>query len=281
MIELIKFSGFSAILLGLLQPDQDGFLYLRMMGNDVAVEAIRARLANRSYRGSKYKTEVLYVQPEQNRKTAAMNYYQNGICAYKSASYRTIRTRLDNNNIDVAVVHPSLTVAADNRDGFVLISHGEDEPPTGFWPRLNASLPVPIKQEWAATLWRDGQAAMDSWYLDDDGEPRRQHVKPISLLATRGLLSAWRVHTGPDYEQAWLNIIRRYEGLSELLYRDGSGHIYRGNRWRVEGERPDRWLLYRPGCDEPLLADTSMRNLLSKASLELGLSLSVEGGQDG
>ena len=53
MIHTIKFGLLSAILLDFVDSN-DGFLYLRMVGAETAVNAIWARLSAREHRGKKW-----------------------------------------------------------------------------------------------------------------------------------------------------------------------------------------------------------------------------------
>ncbi len=101
MLKTIEFDGLSAMLLGFID-EQDGFLYLRMTGQETAIGAIWSRLSGRKDRGSKWGSPV---------KIPSYSNYDFSVASYKNVNYRTIRTSLPCGMIDLAMIHREVGAA--------------------------------------------------------------------------------------------------------------------------------------------------------------------------
>ena len=184
MFHTIEFGRLSAILVDFIDHT-DGLLFLRLVGPEPTINAIWARLSAREYRGQKWKTGVIIPIPGRS--------YPERVGLAKQITYRTLRQRLPSGMIDLAMVHPSLTVSEDKPEGFYLLTY-ESGRPTGFYDRLNACLTIPLKPDWAAWLWTQGQRPFTR-FVNDAREPGERGVvvrkrspspsgyKPLGALA--------------------------------------------------------------------------------------------------
>ena len=96
MIRTLKFNELAALCLDFVDHS-DGFLYLRLVGSETGVNAIRAVLSARDGRGRKWGIPVAG--------RASLEY----LATQKGVTCRTLRTRLPGGMIDLAMVHPRLT----------------------------------------------------------------------------------------------------------------------------------------------------------------------------
>jgi hypothetical protein len=217
----IHFQKLSAILVDLVDSSytEGGFLYLRMVGEEPTINAIWSRLSAREYREKKYQTEVTVEIPGQA--------YPDRVAAQKVV-YKTLRARLPSGLVDLAMLHPRLTVSEDNEQGFFLLTY-ETGTPTGFFARLNRCLSIPLKEEWADWLWREGQQ-QHTWLTIEGKEVRsggqtseqEQLVQtaqtPIYRYEGQGRVACYRVRTQGLHKEAWLKIIREQLDLGIPLY---------------------------------------------------------------
>ncbi len=147
MIYTIAFKKLSAMMLDFVDHN-DELLYLRMVGIEPTVNAIWAKLSAKESRGKKWGSDVSIPIDGQS----SPQY----VTAQKSVTYRTVRTRLPSGMVDLALIHPCLTVAEDNRRGFYSLTY-DDGVPSGFFDRLNRCLAIPLQPAWTAWLWEQGQ----------------------------------------------------------------------------------------------------------------------------
>ena len=209
MFHTIEFGRLSAMLVDFIDH-ADGLWFLRWVGPEPTVNAIWARLSAREYRGQKWKTGVII--PILGRS------YPERVGLAKQITYRTLRQRLPSGMIDLAMVHPSLTVSEDKPEGFYLLTY-ESGRPTGFYDRLNACLTIPLKPDWATWLWTKGQRPFTRSVSNasepgergaavEDESPAEITVTPIIEVAGLGSVACYRVKTGDRYKEAWLSVIR-------------------------------------------------------------------------
>jgi hypothetical protein len=272
MIYTITFHELSAMLLDFVDHG-DGFLYLRLAGAETAVNAIWARLAAKEGRGKKWGSPVTIPLAGQA--------YPQYVAAQKRVTYRTLRARLPSGLVDLALVHPCLTVAEDNQQGFYLLSY-EDGTPSGFFERLNRSLSLPLKPAWADWLWAGGQQAQSFPILETrrvlvDGQPVEKpelvqaHETPISRMDSLGEVVCYTILCHGRYQQAWLHLIRQQLNLGLRLAKTGRG--YRAGRWAVY-QTPEDWTLHQ--ADQIVARAPSLAYLLAEARQTLGLHFLLE-----
>lgn len=255
-------------------PDDDGFYYLRMVGFEIVVNAIWARLSARDSRGPAYSSGVSLCSGDG---------YEKGASAGKGVRYRTIRSRLPGGMVDLAMIHPLLTVSEDSLAGFHLLSYDEDIP-RGFFHRLNRSLAVPLLPEWEIWLWSAGQELQSFKSLKKDytwnaGERVETEVltevdlTPIQSKDGLGEVRCYQVVCCGKYREAWLKIIREQLGLRVLLDRHDQWHFSSGP-WTVYYE-DDLWQVARGG--EPLAVGASLDLALVRAREKLGVPMVIGG----
>ncbi len=289
MLNTIQFNQLSCIALDFVD-DADGFLYLRMAGPETAVGAIWARLSARdARRKSKYGSDVQIP----DKKNAHHPHY---VSTQPGIRYRTLRTRLPSGLVDLVMIHPLLTVA-ENQGDFQLLTYQGDVP-NSFFSRLNSSLPLPLKAEWASWLWQQGQQSQ-SWLML---EPKtiyegRKPVKttalteashtPIYRLDTQvGRVHCYRVRVDGPYKSAWLKIIRSHLGLAISLKKKSppaEDHYYSSDgHWTVyiapaiyAADKERLWTLQREG-QVVLPKAPSLNWLLSQARDTLGVHFVVK-----
>lgn len=267
----IRYGKLSAMLLDFVDHG-DGFLFLRLVGPEPVVNAIWAKLSARNPRGKKWSSPVQIPIPGRG--------YPEYVASQKQVRYRTLRTRLHNGMVDLAMIHPCLTVSEDSEAGFFLLTYASDVPES-FFARLNRCLSIPLKEEWAGWLWDNGQQpqswlAVESQEETENGETvERQHLvqtsqTPIERYQSYGQVACYRIRTGGDYKTAWLQIIRQQLKLGIPLWatQGGAGQRYEEALWSVYAEHANRWVL--DYGDEQVLSAPSLDFLLAKARQELG-----------
>lgn len=272
MIQTIQFNQLAAMCLDFVDHS-DGFFYLRLVGAETTVNAIWARLSAREGRGQKWSSAVSIP--------LAGRSYPDYVAAAKGVTYRTLRRQLPSGMVDLAMIHPRLTVAEDTPHGFYLLTY-DTGVPDGFFTRLNRSLSIPLQPDWAAWLWELGQQAHSRLTLAPRPEPEGgQAVEqrdltettetPISRLSSRGRVACYRVQCAGRYKAAWLQLIRAQLALGIRLRPDGRQRYVAGD-WQLEGQG-EQWLLYQGG--ERLLAAPSRNYLLVEARETLGLNFII------
>ena len=281
MLHQITFGLLSARVLDFVDH-RDGFLYLRMVGPEVTVNAIWATLSAREGRGKKWTSQVEIAMPG--------NTYPERVAAQKGVTYRTLRARLPNGLLDVALIHPLLTVAEDTERGFYLLTYDEDVP-AGFFARLNHTLSIPLKPDWATWLWQQGQQPQ-SWlafqtrpgYEDSQPEDQKQVVEltrtPITCLDSLGEVSCYQVRCAEDYRAAWLQIIRTQLQLGTILQAAPhplGGERYADGRWTIEPvSQTDETGWQLTDENEIVSQAPSLNHLLVEARESLGVHFIIE-----
>lgn len=282
MLHTITFGALSAILLDFVDHG-DGFLYLRMAGAEPTVNAIWAKLSAKEGRGKKWNSPVQIPLPGQS--------YPKGVAAQKGTTYRTLRTRLPSGLIDLALLHPILTVAEDSERGFYLLTY-EDGVPSGFFERLNRTLSIPLDPAWADWLWDQGQHPQSRFTLRtqtiyENGQPVEQEQllettdTPITRLDSLGHVDCYRVRCNEGYTQAWLQIIRDQLGLGIRLkaapHPAGREPSYQNGPWCIQtfaAPEGSGWQLTYEG--ERLAQAPSLNHLVTQAREHLGLHFIIE-----
>jgi hypothetical protein len=277
MIYTIKFKELSAMLLDFVDHT-DGFLYLRMVGPETAVNAIWAQLSARDTRGQKWGSEVSIPSPGRS--------YPQYVTAQKNINYRTLRRRLPSGMVDLALVHPRLTVAEDTTHSFYLLTY-DQELPAGFFERLNQCLSIPLKPEWDGWLWTEGQQTQTFWTLETRKEyDQGQYVDrtrltettklPIKRLDGLGQVACYQIHCEAQYQQAWLQIIREQLQLGVEMTPIPSANgqqRYQNGSWSAHQEQ-DQWILQRE--HQPVAAAPSLNHLLTDAREKLGVHFLIQ-----
>lgn len=208
MIHTLEFNQLSTMLLDFVDGDE-GFLYLRLAGAETAVNAIWAYLSARESRGKKWGSQVRIPMAGRSPQY---------VSAAKQMTYRTLRTRLPSGMVDLAMMHPRLTVSEDKPVGFYLVTYEPGLPPN-FYDRLNACLTIPLKPDWATWLWIQGQKPVTQSVINssepdengaevEDNPPAETTVTPIIQLSSLGTVVCYQVKTGERYKAAWLSVIR-------------------------------------------------------------------------
>jgi hypothetical protein len=178
------------------------------------------------------------------------------------------------------MLHPRLTVSEDNEQGFFLLTY-ETGTPTGFFARLNRCLSIPLKEEWADWLWREGQQ-QHTWLTIEGKEVRsggqtseqEQLVQtaqtPIYRYEGQGRVACYRVRTQGLHKEAWLKIIREQLDLGIPLYpaQIGSGQGYEEVLWSLYPQDAEQWCLAYG--EETLLSGPTLEFLVAKARQDLG-----------
>ncbi len=277
----IQFHDLSAILLDLVDGSytDGGFLYLRMVGEEPTVNAIWSRLSARAYREKKYDSGVQVEVPGQQ--------YPEGIAAQKVV-YKTLRARLPNGLIDLAMIHPRLTVSEDNEQGFFLLTY-ESGVPDGFFARLNRCLSIPLKEAWADWLWIEGQKQQSWLTIETKQESHKGETveteqvvqtsqTPIHPYKSEGEVACYRVRTAGQYKDAWLKIIREQLDLGIPLFPAQIGRVegYEEALWSIYPQTSDQWILAYG--EETTLTGPTLEFLLAKARQELGRHFLIQGG---
>lgn len=274
MYATIKMKGVEAICLDLVD-NRDGFLYLRMVGAEVAVNAIWAKLSARDRR--KYGAGVEVHKSGEK--------YATHINAQKHVTYRTLRSRLQNGMVDLAMIHPILTVTEDNSDGFHLLTYDEGTP-AGFFERLNKALSIPLKPEWADWLWTEGrkyqkirlmktEKVWEDRQLVKRTEPKDVEIMPISRIVSSdniGDVGCYQIFVAGEHREAWLHLIRTQLGLQIDLIPQGND-IYLNGVWEVSGGS-EAWGLFKG--DDLVLDAPSLDWLLVEAREKIGLNLAIK-----
>ena len=275
----IQFNELSAILLDLVDGSYSdgGFLYLRMVGEEPTVNAIWSRLSAREYREKKYESGVQVEIPGRQ--------YAEYLAAQKVV-YKTLRARLPTGLIDLAMIHPRLTVSEDNEQGFLLLTY-ESGVPGGFFTRLNRCLSIPLKDEWQAWLWTEGQKQQSWLTIERKETPGNDQVvqeqlvqtsqTPISRYESRGQVTCYRVETAGPYKEAWLKIIRDQLALAIPLFPARIGQVqgYEEALWSIYPKRSDHWILAYG--EEITLTGPTLEFLLAKARQALGRHFLIQG----
>lgn len=180
-----------------------GLLYLRYVGPETLVNAAWAYLVSKDARENSWSSQVTIAGPERK-----------GCSLSKGIRYKTLKTQLSSQYLDMCLIHPNLTVAQDTPDeGFYLLTY-EDDVPRGFYERLNRTLDIPLRSEWVDWLWTDGQEQQSfTWQVIrsvwEDGEYIRKGFEendsatPIVLLNSLGSVRCYQVHTAHKYKHAW------------------------------------------------------------------------------
>ena len=272
MLHTIKFNKLSAILFDFVDSN-DGFLFVRLVDTEPVVNAIWAKLSARNHRGQKWGSPVSIP--------IAGRSYPEYVAAQKGVVYRTLRTRLKNGLVDLAMIHPRLTVAEDNQQGFYLLTY-DPGVPTSFFERLNRCLALPLKPEWAEWLWTAGQqpqtfSLLKQETVRQDGQPVEQSTAvevtetPIRRLSSLGQVACYSVHCAGPYRAAWLHILRRELGLGIRLKKHAGGYI--NGQWAILHHRSG-WRLKK--LEEVMLEAPTLNHLLTEAQESLGLYLITE-----
>jgi hypothetical protein len=279
MRHTINFKELSALLVDFVDAG-DGFLYLRMVGAEPVVNAIWAKLSARDGRGQKWGSEVTIPIPGRS--------YPQYVAAQKRINYRTLRTRLPSGMVDLALVHPLLTVAEDNQQGFYLLTY-EQGVPASFFDRLNRTLPIPLKPDWAGWLWELGCQPQSFLSLQtrqvwEGGQQVEQTdlteitETPVSRLPGLGQVACYTVRCAGRYREAWLQIIRQQLNLGIRLKKMPEvGHHcrYLNGVWAAL-PADGGWEL-RHG-DEVMAQAPSVNYLLTAARENLGVHFLIEEG---
>lgn len=176
-----------------------GVLYLGIVGVENIVNAMVAHLLADDNRGTNYGSEIRISGAE----------YPKPLYLRRYVKYHLVRSRLSEAHISVALIHPEATVESDSVDeGFYIINHDTErtEIPADFFPRLNRTLQIPLRAEWADFLFEEGQKPQGMGGYASD-------VIPITPMESSGPVLCYRVRTGRNYAAAWLKIIRDKLGL--------------------------------------------------------------------
>lgn len=271
----IHFGKLSALLVDFVdQPD--GFFYLRMAGAEPTVNAIWAYLSAKDSRRQKWSSAVQIPAPGKS--------YPHRVAAEKSVTYRTLRARLPSGMVDMAMIHPRLTVAEDNEQGFFLLTD-ETGVPTGFFARLNKCLAIPIRANWTDWLWIQGQQLQVRWTVQTEThyegnqpvetqELVETSERPITRLDSLGQVACYRVTCAGESKAAWLQIIRQNLELGIRLHQIAAD-TYRSSDgiWTAQQDH-EGWKLHR--TDAVVVAGQSLNFVLAAAAAELGVHLIIE-----
>jgi len=247
---------------------QDGFLYLRIVGPETVVNACWARLMSRATRGNKFSSGIEIEMPGRS--------YPMYVAAQKHVNYRTVRSRLSSGMIDLALIHPILTVSEDRPSGFYILTY-DDARPAGFFDRLNQNLAIPLKPEWSTWLWREGLKRWDQKIIktrtEYEGNKKVEKERiadsactPILRLDTLGSVGCYKVICEGEYYNAWLGIVREQLGLniklsySDRAYTDGTHFVRKYN---------DNWVFED-------FVQSNLDDILVMARHKLGLNLIVK-----
>lgn len=267
--------GVQAILIGLVNNSDSDLLYLRMVGHEVAVNAIWAKLVAYDSRGKAWGSRVRVPTPENKHSESS------GVACAKHVSYRTVQNRLPSGQVDLALLHPALTVSEDSTESFYCLTHGP-EIPFGFFDRLNRQLQIAILPEWEAWLWEQGQKPCSfetegtKRYWDDKTRKYTDKpivkpvtVTPIDRLKSHGTVQCYRVYCGGLYEIAWWQIIRKQLGIGIQLEKMSESY-YQNGIWQINRSKND-WLLFKE--EKHLMTERSLDWLLVKARDMFGVEL--------
>ncbi len=273
MIHMIEFGKLKAMLLDFVDSDSDGCYFLRMVGDEPTVNAIWARLSSRDARGKAWSSGVKILVPGRH--------YPEHVALMKGVTYKTVRTRLPSGMIDLALIHPRLTVAEDNEYGFFVLSY-TDSVPTGFFERLNRTLAIPLQDTWTPWLWELGQQSLQRWFFETkmirNGNELQEQVQliekaflPITEIKGLGNVRCFSVRTYGGYQDTWLEIVRTQLALGIPLISTTQG--YEADQWRILLE-DDTHCLYQD--DEMLVQAPNLTYALAWAKKELGLNFLVD-----
>jgi hypothetical protein len=244
------------------------------VGDEPTVNAIWATLSAKEGRGKKWTSEVHIPIPGRH--------YPEWVAAQKGVTYRTLRTRLPSGWLDLVMCHPTITVSEDKPEGFRLLTYDEGVP-TGFFERLNSSLAIPLKPEWAAWLWQQGQQPHSRLTLQtqtkyEAGQPVAYDRvvettdTPIVRLNSLGQVACYTVHCTDTYRHCWWQIIRQQLDFGLRMARVKQD-CYRLEDWAIQ-RKDSTWQLAYQG---DLLAEApSLNHLLTEAREKLGLPFMIK-----
>lgn len=214
----LNFDEMEAVAIDLINGG-DGFLFLRLLAEEVVANAIFAYLMTKENRAKTWGSRVTVRLPGQN--------YDHGICADK-VPYRGVKARLRNGMVDLAVVNSGITAGTDGPEGFWLATM-EDGVPAGFFRRLNSCCDVPMKKKWAARLWEAGttEQQFTVWeqvrtrYGPNAGLEWKEKNKVETPVSNRnndagGDFKLYHVKTGGSYRWAWYKIVLGILSLDDL-----------------------------------------------------------------
>jgi hypothetical protein len=277
VLNIVRFQELSAIALDFID-DNNGFLYFRMAGLETVVNAISAQLLAKDKREKRWDNGVAFYT---SGAAPALS-----VAGQKAVNYRVLRTRLPGGAIDMAIVHPHLTLVEDTSERFYLLSY-EAGIPANFFGRLNRVLSIPLKQEWTPWLWNEGRR-LQSW---PDLEPaplwggRRSETllqvtwldaTPIDIVHNQGLATCYLVRCSGRYKDAWLHLIRQQLNLGVVLNKVvspyGETHYLNG-KWSALPSQ-DGWTLYRES--HPVTQAPSLDHLVIQAERDTGTYFIVQ-----
>lgn len=264
----VSYSDNEALCLGLVDAlglgDDGGLLYLHMAGPENIVNAITARLLADDSRGSGYASQVHVSGSERE-----------SIYLRRFSKYHIIRSRLDNANIATVLLHPEVTVNDDyTGNDFYIITHETEsgQTPAEFFPRLNKTLAIPLRPEWADWLFQEGQKPQTVNYVSKTDFIANRDLTPISTLDTQGPVLAYRIHAGGDFDKAWLNIVRHKLGLWVTMHYDGAGSWAGGPYCLTKDLETGDWLVMKD--DKPFVRyDGLPKNAILEANTRHGTAL--------
>ena len=278
MVGTIKFQEIECLCLEYCGSSHEGVSYLRFVGEETVVMAIWSRLVAKDYREKAYSSEVTLHFPGQE--------HPENIALQKWV-YKTLRARLPSGYIDLALIHPLLTITEDDPSSFYILTY-DSGIPAGFFERLNKSLALPLNPEWATWLWEAGQQSVSIATVEtktvNHGEEEKQErtlkeqtLTPILQSKSRGQARIYMVQTGHYYKTAWLQLIREQLGLGIPMHKPiGDPHRYVGDGWDIdlaEETESGKCRLYKDG-ERQFVAD-SLTFLVAQAHTDLGIHLQI------
>ena len=268
MYATIESEGSQIIVLDLVNQ-YGGFLFFRIVGPEVAINATFAKMV-----AKKPKT-VIVKQPGET--------YGTHVSPERYIRYKSFRSKLPNGMVDLAMIHPVLTVTEDSPEGFYILTY-DDGVPSGFFERLNKTLSIPLKPEWESWLWEKGQEQVKWTGIQDDRvwEDGRYVNKPesqafsdtpiVSVSSEIGDISCYKVDTGGKSKEAWLTIVRQELALGIRLTPMAGDYL--NGVWSVSVSGGE-WVL-RHRNEGELLRANKLDFLLAQARTEKGLNLILE-----
>jgi hypothetical protein len=177
---------------------EGGAAFVHLAGAENIVSAMVAHILASDTRGNSGHSQ-LYIVSRGSRETVYLRKY---------TRYKILRERLDNANVSVVLIHPDIAQSAVIDDGFYIISHDTEMSgvPAQFFPRLNASLSIPLHEDWAEWLYTECRKPQTVYATNYFGESVSSEITLVHETESHGSIAALHVNTAN--EKAWLSIVR-------------------------------------------------------------------------
>lgn len=238
-MQKITYEGFEALCLALIRDDAD-VLYISLAGATVPTKAIAAALVSKDTRKSDSGIHV-------GGSSVHLGRFEH----YRMLSSRARERKGHGITTRITILHSRFTVQETEARTLYFVQPPDadvDQPPPGFFDRLQMASKVPMFREWESWLWREGQKKIRWVYKypsrDDYVWSSSQMVAP--MVVQLGRLRCWKVSTR---DRAWIAVLRRHFGLEvELLKSKVDETFFHPSGWLLHwSEKSGCWQIWKDG----------------------------------